>query len=315
MRKLLQKYQNGNYNVKIYNDGSKVRIGKELPFVADFPENIDIKITDYCDAGCPFCHENSTVEGKHAENINSHPFLGTLRPGTELAIGGGNPLNHPNLELFLKRMMMLGIICNLTVNSKHLTFEVQAMLEKWIVIGLVKGVGISVNNFHEGAYQFARRRPTVVLHVINGVMTQSELEKYYHHDVRILLLGYKVFGRGELVYNPQVEEKKRIMSESLYEILNKFHTVSFDNLGIDQLQPQRFMSESEWGQFYMGDDGRHTMYIDLVKQQYAMSSTATERYPLANTIDEMFAVVQSIAERKKANEPDRIPDGTVEERT
>lgn len=44
---LLSKYNNGNYTVEIYNDGTKIRETKEEDFIASFPENIDLKITNY----------------------------------------------------------------------------------------------------------------------------------------------------------------------------------------------------------------------------------------------------------------------------
>jgi hypothetical protein len=60
-------YKNGNTFVEIYADGTKIRTtaDEENP-QPELPESIDLKITDYCDAGCAWCHENSTIHG------NSH---------------------------------------------------------------------------------------------------------------------------------------------------------------------------------------------------------------------------------------------------
>ena len=46
--RLLGEYQNGNYTVKIYNDGTKIRETNDDVFVASFPECIDLKITNNC---------------------------------------------------------------------------------------------------------------------------------------------------------------------------------------------------------------------------------------------------------------------------
>lgn len=100
--KLLHSYPNGNYIVSIFDDGTKVRHNNLSYFAPDFPESIDLKISNQCDMGCRMCHENSTPDGKHGDL--SLPFLSTLRAGTELAIGGGNPLVHPDLIPFLERM-------------------------------------------------------------------------------------------------------------------------------------------------------------------------------------------------------------------
>ena len=97
--RLLGEYQNGNYTVKIYNDGTKIRETNDDVFVASFPECIDLKITNNCDMGCPYCHEYSKLDGKHGDILNTK-IIDTIRPFTELAIGGGNPLSHPDLILF-----------------------------------------------------------------------------------------------------------------------------------------------------------------------------------------------------------------------
>lgn len=87
---LLHLYQNGNYDVKIYSDGTKVRTTEDDEFIAQFPENIDCKITNKCDMGCAFCHENSVVDGLHG-NIN-HPILSMLHPGQEIACLDGETI-------------------------------------------------------------------------------------------------------------------------------------------------------------------------------------------------------------------------------
>ena len=83
-------------------DGTKIRYNPLDHFKPDFPESIDMKICNRCDRGCRMCHECSTPDGALAD-LNA-PFLDTLRPYTELAIGGGNPLEHPGLTEFLMRM-------------------------------------------------------------------------------------------------------------------------------------------------------------------------------------------------------------------
>ncbi|HHT23450.1 MAG TPA: hypothetical protein GXZ87_09125 [Bacteroidales bacterium] len=85
--KKLATYKNGNSQVTIYEDGTKVRRYSE-PLLLEFPESIDIKITNYCDLGCKFCHEMSDIAGKHADLNKLLTVLQGLSPGVELAIGG-----------------------------------------------------------------------------------------------------------------------------------------------------------------------------------------------------------------------------------
>lgn len=62
---IINTYKNGNTSVTLYNDGTKVREYEGTPNIVH-PESIDVKITNYCDLGCAYCHESSTTEGKHA---------------------------------------------------------------------------------------------------------------------------------------------------------------------------------------------------------------------------------------------------------
>ena len=40
---------------------------------------------------------------------------------------------------------------------------------------------------------------------------------------------------------------------------------------------QQHLTPKQWDEFYMGDDGKFTMYVDAVKQEYARSSTSLDR--------------------------------------
>ena len=44
----------------------------------------------------------------------------------------------------------------------------------------------------------------------------------------------------------------------------------------------------------MGDDGRFTFYVDLVKGEFAKNSLSQERYPMeGKNIDEMFNLIKN----------------------
>ena len=55
------------------------------------------------------------------------------------------------------------------------------------------------------------------------------------------------------------------------------------------------MSEEAYSEFYMGNDGQHTMFIDLVNKEFAVSSTWSDRYPLMNNIVDMFKKVKEVS--------------------
>ena len=58
------------------------------------------------------------------------------------------------------------------------------------------------------------------------------------------------------------------------------------------LELRNAMTEKEWDDFYMGDDGQFTMYIDLVNKKFAKSSISNKRYKLLDNIEDMFEIVK-----------------------
>lgn len=120
---------------------------------------------------------------------------------------------------------------------------------------------------------------------------------------KLLILGYKRFRRGYDYYDyymDVVETKIAALYDHLKEVLTWFDVVSFDNLAIEQLDVKRPMSDDEWEQFYMGDDGTFTMYIDAVKEEFAVSSVSTERFPLEDNVMKMFKKVKEVSHEQRA---------------
>lgn len=290
--RLLGEYQNGNYTVKIYNDGTKIRETNDDVFVASFPECIDLKITNNCDMGCPYCHEDSKLDGKHGDILNTK-IIDTIRPFTELAIGGGNPLSHPDLILFLKTLKSKNIIANMTVNQNHFVSH-QDLIRDLVENDLIKGLGVSLVEVNDEFINTITQYPNAVIHIINGITTLNDFRRLYNHNLKILILGYKEIRRGKEYYSPKVEVTKNDIYKNINEIINGFKVVSFDNLAIKQLDLKRIFTQKDWDEFYMGDDGQYTMYIDLVEEEYALSSTSTQRFKLMDSVVDMFKVVKSL---------------------
>lgn len=296
--KLLQSYINGNYNVKIYSDGTKIRITEEDKFIPEFPESIDMKITDYCEVGCPMCHENSSIKGKHA-NFN-YKFLDTLKEGTEIALGGGNALSHPNLKELLEKLNSKNIICNMTIHNSAKEFDllISSLYKKQI-----KGLGISANNPKEFRnvenilnilIKNGVSTDNIVLHVIEGIVNYKDLIEF--KDIlpdKLLILGNKLFGRG-LEYNHKnglwLNEKRKMLVNNIDQIFRTFKVVATDNLAIETLELRKRLDEYTFNSYYMGDEGEFTMYIDLVEGKYAKNSTTrkSERKDIKDNIIDMF---------------------------
>ena len=290
---ILGVYKNGNYNVTILSDGTKIRRTEEDEFIPEFPENADVKITDKCSQGCPFCYEGCTKQGEHSylmcdDGTFGQYWMYTLHPYTELAING-NDLDHPDLDKFLLKMQSMKIIVNVTVNQnqfmKHIDY-LKYLTDKKMIYGL--GVSLS-NSKDENFFNEIKNFPNAVIHTIAGILTSEDIVILMKNHVKVLILGYKNLGRGinykNNIYN-HVEDYIKQLQFWLPKMVNECKVVSFDNLAIEQLSVKELLfkdKEDEWNEFYMGDDGNFTLYIDAVNQTFAKNSCMPkeERFPIA----------------------------------
>ena len=101
--------------------------GKKEPFWAPYgPELLDISITNWCDKGCAFCYRRSTKTGLHM-SMNDYKLI--IDAASEIgvyqvALGGGNPNQHPRFIDMLKYTCMKGIVPNYTTNGRGLDMEI-----------------------------------------------------------------------------------------------------------------------------------------------------------------------------------------------
>ena len=297
MSQLIGTTQNGNYTITMFSDGTKVRFCKEDTYIPTKPESMDLKITNKCDRNCMWCHEASSSSGEHGDIMNL-PFIKTLNPYTEIAIGGGNPLEHPDLEQFLILCKEHNLICNMTVNQYHFERYFDSIKEL-VDNKLIYGLGISLMEPTPEFIELVKEIPNAVIHVIAGIVSRPQLRRMYNQNIKLLILGYKHFRKGNTFYKSSVDRGALIdtrinkISSMLPEIIEKFKVVSFDNLAIKQLDVKSIVPEEDWDHFYMGDDGMFTMYVDGVKKEFAVSSTSEKRYPYTNEgIEDMFKTIR-----------------------
>jgi len=321
--KFLKGYENGNHITKIFDDGTKIKETghfelRPLPgkkggptvwvpddadhFTYDFPENADIKITDYCDAGCAYCHENSTVKGVHGDLRRIEKTIDSLHAGTELAIGGGNALAHPDLIWFLEKLKNKGVIANITINQKHLR-PYKDLICKLVAEELVHGIGVSlVDSSNKEDFDFIDTLGNnVVIHTIAGILDEQDLEVLKGR--KVLILGYKDLRRGHALLEKDfvdiVHRMDLLRNLWLYDLKKNCKVVSFDCLAIEQLDPKNVLSVSDedWNTLFQGSDTDvkdadgnitcATMYIDVPNMTVARMSTAAldKRYPFTGDED------------------------------
>ena len=290
-------YKNGNYTVHFnLKNGTKIRENDLDNLTPAYAENCDVKITDKCDGGCEFCYEGCTINGKHGDILNKK-FLDTLHPYTELALNG-NDLSHPDLIPFLEKLKEKKVIANMTVNQIHFERE-QEFIQQLINNKLIYGIGISLREPNDKFINLVKKYPNAVIHTINGITTIKDYKTLAHHNLKVLILGYKELQRGISYMDNnfvQVKQNQAVLYNEIDNIINEgwFNVVSFDNLAIKQLDLKRVVPEYKWNEFYMGDDSQYTFYLDLVENKFAGNSLApeNERYDLLDNIDDMFNIIR-----------------------
>ena len=303
---LIGEYMNGNTHVRIFSDGTKIRETEDDEFKPAFAENMDIKICNKCThpvtggPTCAFCHEGSTPNGG-VPNLR-HPLIRSviksLHPYQEVALGGGNILEQPDLIYLLLKLKQKKVFANVTLNQLH--FEKNFDLVKDLIDSkLIYGLGISLVNPTDEFIEKVKEIPNSVIHVINGVVPLAFLRKLRGENLKVLILGYKELRRGieyQEKHKDLVNTDKAILDSYLPDIIHDhwFKVVSFDNLALEQLHVKNLLTEEQWNEFYAGDDGTITYYIDLVNKQFARSSTAPfdKRYPLMDNVDDMFNFIR-----------------------
>ena len=281
----LAHYINGDYECTLYADGTMVRTTSVVGARPAYPCSIDIKITDYCDMGCKYCHESSTRNGKHADLTRLLDVLSDIPAGVELANGGGNPLSHPDIVDYLVELKARGLIANITVNQGHL-HRYATLIEDIVSRELVRGLGISITSSnYSSLIPVLSLSYNIVYHIIAGIHPVSiidELNSLSAATSKVLVLGYKNFGFGIDYHSPEVDAGIAQWRRFLPSLIGKCN-LSFDNLAIEQLELRRLFTDEGWARFYMGDDFQFTMYIDAVKQQYAPTSRSYNRTSFNST--------------------------------
>lgn len=288
----LASYRNGNTFTAIFPNGTKVRLNRGVPR-PEFPESIDLKITDRCDGGCPYCHESSNRRGAHADRQAVYKMLDGLPPGVEIAVGGGDPLEHPEIRGILADIAGRGLIGNLTINGKHL-FRYSAEIKRLLGKGLTRAVGVTYDPClmtPEGQRIMASLRGSLNVHFILGVHTFDQAKDLLGkgNTRRIVLLGFKNAGRAK---------RKRTPVENINEWRDNLRLswlpayVGVDNLAMEQLGVRSLVTRMELDLHYMGDDGDFSMYVDAVAMKYAKNSISDRIHMGDKTVVECFGEIR-----------------------
>ena len=263
MSNVISSYINGNHRTTIYTDGTKVKetgyyvnepgtkgsgVNRWVEtdsenFIYEVPENITIKITDFCNAGCQFCSEGSNGATKHADLSKLSPMIDSFYPGLEVNITGGNPLAHPELITILEILKARRIIVNLNINQVHIKKN-KDLIKKLIDKELIYGLGITLHDAHcKEDFKFIDKLgDRVIIHVIAGILNRHDLPALQGR--RILIQGFKKTGRGKVLFEKHKKEIEKNISwlqKKIPALHSMCKIINFDILGFKQINPARVL--------------------------------------------------------------------------
>ena len=256
--------------------------------VPEFPELIDLKITNKCNHGCKFCFMSSNMKGKHAD-IGF--LLYVVRQCTrdkrrvEFSIGGGNILLYPQLDVLVKQMHESGHFVNVTINAADCKSIIDDEKMMSIFTRYVDGIGVSVTDvndidelcrlyqtFNANRISYDKSYKFIVCHLIPeylGVVKTREIMDTLRNKKKVyipyLFLGYKTNGRGA------TQKYEELDKEALDMLFSGYSSTSIDTT---------FANRYFW---YIKDnfsfkhtitrnEGEYSMYIDGVTETAYKSS-------------------------------------------
>jgi len=265
--------------------GAKVRMSFNLdatPYTrASSPELIDIKITDYCPHGCPFCYMDSTTKGEHADYGFIKSIIWELEKHKvfEVALGGGEPSMHPEFSDILNSLKWAGIVANFTTFNMAFTKDEKL---KHSIIENVKSFAMSslrekdILSLYEWNQQFRGNQfddkgPLGTLQIPLGGYQEYEVKNALKLasslSIPVTFLGFKDFGRGK-DFKP---EDYRWLIDFI-----KKEGDTWNRFGADTLFVQQFKKElDELGcndKLRVGNEGQFSCYIDAVNKKMGASS-------------------------------------------
>lgn len=273
-----------------FEDGAKP--SRTKPEKATAPELVDVKITDYCPFGCPFCYQGSTPQGGHAglsEIFWLSRALGDLRV-FEVALGGGEPTMHPEFVTVLQTFRDNGVVPNFTTKSLDwlrnpkvwpsateacgaFAYSVQKESDVDELAALLKVNGVDKK---KASIQVIDR-----MHGMYELVRIMEAAKKC--GFRVTVLGYKDAGRGA---GFREDEKKRRELErnkgawiEAYKHMKKLD-MGTPYIGVDTLvaseYEEQIKAEGVPSYLYSVKEGKFSCYIDLVGNKIAPSSYCDE---------------------------------------
>jgi radical SAM protein with 4Fe4S-binding SPASM domain len=231
------------------------------------PELIDVSITNWCDKGCSFCYRKSNVLGKLMP-ITDYEFI--IKQAHELdvlqvAIGGGNPNQHPDFIRILELTNKYDIVPCYTTNGRGLSFDILTATKE-----LCGAVAISAYEPYDELERAIEKLckygiKTNVHFLINSQSIDTAIEwlknppGFLDEINSVIFLSFKPIGRNPDASLLLKDHRKLQIFYGLIQENKRFNKIGFDSCSVSGVV--RYLNVNPC--FYEGcDAGRFSAFID-----------------------------------------------------
>lgn len=210
--------------------------GFEEPFWSeDGPELLDLSITSYCERCCDFCYRQAKPSGGHMpfEDVEMVVGQATECGVLQIALGGGNPNQHPEFVEILRLIHEQGIVPSYTSNGDGLTDEILEATKKYCG-AMALSLYPPYERFNEKVRRIVGYGIKLNLHVILkndtiDLLTSwfEEAPEWFKNINAVIVLNYKPIGRGSRDLMVRAKEKLKRFYETSSEC--KTVKIGFDS--------------------------------------------------------------------------------------
>ena len=301
------------------NSGNRVVLSFEdnpVPFKPLTPQLIDLSISDYCTINCQYCYKGSTKNGSHMKSDEVYRIVRDIAKAKvfEVAIGGGEPTQCPELVPMLDGLKREGITVNFTTKSiewlenEHDANEILPLIGAFAYSATdTKPLDRILTIFNYRGYDTKKFTVQVIPATMRKYQLKTILEWCAEHNIRITLLGFKDTGRGGEYKNIRLTDKYDKFDEDMWmELIKELHSEKvYPIIAIDTTLAARYddkLHEENIAKYlYHKEEGKYSAYLDAVSMKFGPSSYHPDKlidYPKytyeINAIEDLFAQIEPV---------------------
>lgn len=286
---------NEDYVIQDNSTGNIFRVSfsnDEETHKSSVPTLVDISITSYCDKGCKFCYQSSSIHGKHADKNHVFSVLDKLKKAgvLEIVFGGGEPTSHPDFSEILKYAKNLGFVVSFT--TRNYTLDSHPAVKH--ILDNTKSIAFSCNTPEdvEKVVEYDARldakniwfRGNTTIQNILGLTNLEGLKEFLDEcsnnyiTQNVSLLGYKEFGFGANRKSENVDGWIDLIKTYVDDNENKCNlSFGIDSIVVKKYKDELISSGIDY-RMLVAEEGKFSCYIDTVNNTIASSSFTNTKF-------------------------------------